>query len=415
VNSLLVTDTFLPRIGGRENYYHALFTHLEGENVKIATPDLMGNWQEFDRAYPLPILRIPDLSQKWFKWGRPGRWKWWKILAEIHVKSPLDCVHCGVVLPDGMTGWLLWQTLGIPYIVYTHGKEVLENQRDSEKNLLMNLVFSQAARVVSNSNYTGELVKACGVAPEKVVRITPGIDVRQWRNVPEGGHLQALRARYDLENRPVILSVGRLLERKGIDRTIAALPRVLAKFPETVYLVVGDGPDRDRLERQVEELNLGQSVRFTGAMSDADLQAAYHLGTVFAMVSRQPQGSHEVEGFGIVYLEANICGLPVVAGRSGGVPDAVVDGKTGYLVDPEDPEAIAAAIVRLLENRPLREQMGEFGRERAIAEFDWSRCAVKLQILMARVREEHPGRSLPSQVWQTVPFLLRRRIVDDRM
>jgi phosphatidylinositol alpha-1,6-mannosyltransferase len=203
-----------------------------------------------------------------------------------------------------------------------------------------------------------------------------------------------------------------LIERKGHDKVIESLPLVLSQFPDAVYLIVGDGPERSRLENLCDLLGLQNSVRFTGAVSNTDLLAFYKLATLFAMISRQPPNSHEVEGFGIVYLEANVSGLPVVAGRSGGVPDAVVEGETGYLVDPFSPEAIASAIIRLLQNPQLCAQLANYGRERAIKEFSWEQASDRLQKLTAEVYLETPKRSLLSTAIHTLPLIWQRSLFD---
>lgn len=408
MNSLLITDTYVPRIGGRENYYHNLFSRFPADQVVVVTPDLIGDYQSFDRDYNLPILRISDISRKWFAWGRPGRFKWLREIGGICWKYNIDVVHCGLAIPDGLSGWFLQKTLGIPYIVYTHGKEILEYCQHPKWSKYLDVVLASASRVVCNSNYTGEILKQVGVPEEKIVRICPGVDVSHWIVEPDSARVQALQKLHELENRPVILTVTRLIERKGCDQVIEAMPNILSRFPEAVYLIVGEGPERDRLETLRNQLGLTKSVIFAGAVSDQDLRAYYSLANLFAMISRQPPGSHEVEGFGIVYLEANACGLPVVAGNSGGVPDAVVDGKTGYLVDPFSSEAVASAILRLLENPELGQEMGYFGRERAAKEFSWSEISDRLQQLTQTVAAEMPKYTLLNAATQTLPFMLQR-------
>lgn len=412
MKSLLITDTFLPRIGGRENYYHHLFSRFDPQQVVMVTPDKTGDYQEFDREYNLPIIRVEDVSQKWFVWGRPGRVKWLRTLTRICWQHQIEVIHCGLVLPDGLSGWLLQKALGKPYIIYTHGKEILEHQGHPRWGKYMQRALASASRVVCNSHYTGEILKTVGVSPEKIVRICPGVDAKQWMLDLGSDRVAALRQQYALSDQPIILSVGRLIERKGHDKVIESMPLVLSQFPEAVYLIVGDGPERSRLESLRDRLGLEKSVRFTGAVSDTDLLAFYKLATLFAMISRQPPDSHEVEGFGIVYLEANVSGLPVVAGRSGGVPDAVVDGQTGYLVDPFSPEAIAAAIMRLLENPQLGQQLADFGRERAIKEFSWEQASDRLQKLTAEVGSETPKRPFLSSAIHTLPLILQRHLFD---
>ncbi|MGP1373820.1 MAG: glycosyltransferase family 4 protein [Almyronema sp.] len=408
MTSLLLTNTFLPRVGGRENYYHYLFTNLPQEKTIVLTPDHLGDWLQHDAHYPLPVYRVDKLSQLWPCWGRPGRWRWFRTLLPLVRQHQIDLVHCGLVLPDGLTGWWLKQTLGIPYVVYTHGKEVLEYQADAKSARLMNLVLAEADLVISNSHYTSDLVAQLGIAPSQRVVIHPGIDPNQWQAAPNPSHLQALRQQHGLSKGSILITVGRLIERKGHDQVIKALPDILKQHPDTVYLIVGDGPARAPLEALVQSLDLSKSVRFVGEVTNEDLPTYYALADIFVMVSRQPVGSHEVEGFGIVYLEANTCGLAVVAGRSGGVPDAVVEGETGLLVDPFDPQAIAMAISRLLGDDTLRCRLGQQGKARAIADFDWIQISRQLQTEIDQLRTNSRQLHLLQQVWRTVPRLLQK-------
>jgi phosphatidylinositol alpha-1,6-mannosyltransferase len=272
----------------------------------------------------------------------------------------------------------------------------------------MDLALSLASRVVHNSSYTAGELEAFGVPPEKLVGISPGVDVERFDARVSSERVENLRREHALSDRPVILTVGRLIERKGVDKVIESLPLILNRFPQAVYLVVGNGPDRPRLEKLRDSLGLENKVSFAGFVPEDDLLAYYRLATLFAMVSRRPQGSHEVEGFGIVYLEANACGLPVVAGDSGGVSDAVLDGKTGYLVDPFDEDAIATAIIQLLENPELRDRLGGFGKARAIKEFSWERLGHRLQRVTEEVGGETSGRRRVSATMGALPTLLRR-------
>lgn len=413
MTSLLITDTFSPRVGGREAYYNHLFSHLQQDKVVVITPDKVGDYQAFDRQSPLSIYRIPDLSQKWFSWGRPGRLKWLKTLFGICQNHHINLVHCGLVLPDGLSGWLLQKTLGIPYIVYTHGKEILEHQKQPETEQLMRMVFDSAARVVSNSYYTAGLLKDFGVSAEKIVRIPPGIQPQQWTAEVPFQQVEKLRKQHQLGNRPILLTVGRLNERKGHDTVIQALPAILSEVPDAIYLIVGDGLERENLQALSQQMGLEKAVIFAGEVPDEDLPAYYQLATVFTMISRQPPGSHEVEGFGIVYLEANACGLPVVAGRSGGVPDAVIDGETGFLVNPFKVEETATAIIKLIQDPQLCQNLAKAGQKRALEEFSWENSSQQLQQLIKTIEAETTKRSLINQAFNTVPLILKHHILNE--
>ncbi|MDP3014188.1 MAG: glycosyltransferase family 4 protein, partial [Candidatus Subteraquimicrobiales bacterium] len=183
---------------------------------------------------------------------------------------------------------------------------------------------------------------------------------------------------YNLENKNTILTVASLIfPYKGHDRVIKALPQVLKKLPNTVYLIVGDGPRRKSLENLVKELRLEENIIFTGFVASENLVKYYHACDVFIMPSSEDKSKGYVEGFGLVYLEANACGKPVIGGRCGGILDAIIDGITGLLVEPLNIDEIARALIKILEDRNYSKLLGENGRERAIREFNWEIIAEK--------------------------------------
>jgi phosphatidylinositol alpha-1,6-mannosyltransferase len=174
------------------------------------------------------------------------------------------------------------------------------------------------------------------------------------------------------------LSVCRLVPRKGIDMVFAALPALLADFPDLRYLIVGDGPDRSRLERLVEDGDLWRCVHFAGQVSSDELPACYRSGHIFVLPTREEKQQPSIEGFGIAFLEASASGLAVVAGRSGGVEEAVIDGVSGILVPPSDPTALTEALLRLLREPELRRHLGQAGRAWVEREMTWERAGGEL-------------------------------------
>jgi len=196
----------------------------------------------------------------------------------------------------------------------------------------------------------------------------PGVDAARF--TPEGPDFRRLLA---LESRPVIGTLSRLVERKGFDTVLRAMPRVLEEFPDALYLVVGDGPDRPRLEALTRKLGIGDSVHFAGAADEESLAAWFRTLDVFVMPSREIASSGHVEGFGIVFLEAGACGRPVLGGRSGGVVEAVQDGVSGRLVNPGDPEDLAQALLGMLRDPHQARAMGRAGRLRVEREFAWEK------------------------------------------
>src|SRR5205085_5837836 len=208
----------------------------------------------------------------------------------------------------------------------------------------------------------------------------PGVDAR------------ALCDKFDLPDNGTrwLVTVARLQQHKGMDTVIEALPAILERAPDVRYAVAGTGPDRERLEKRAQQLRLGDRVRFLGGVGDRDLPALYNLASVYVGASRRAERLG-VEGFGISLVEASACGLPVVAGNSGGIPDAVRDGETGFLVPPEDPAAFADAICRLLADPAAAKRIGQAGRRAVETYFNWDRVVRDLRAIEAEVTRGQPA------------------------
>jgi phosphatidyl-myo-inositol dimannoside synthase len=287
---------------------------------------------------------------------------------------------CAELKPAGYPArWLRWRQ-GIPYGVVVHGTELLlldaKIRRSRFKRWTGAGLLGGAAVVVANSRWTGDLARSVfdllgrsdlarrvevvplGTSPE---RFRPGLDPR------------SVRARYGLDGGPWLLTVARLEWHKGIDTVIRALPAIRAQQPDARFVVAGVGPRRVELERLAQEAGVADAVRFLGPVADDDLPALYNAATLYVGASRR----YELlaEGFGISLVEASASGLAVLGGNSGGVADAVRDGETGVLVDPEDPAAVAAGVVRLLDDAALRQRLGAAGRRAVETYWNWDRVA----------------------------------------
>jgi len=290
---------------------------------------------------------------------------------------------CGELKPAGYPARWLQVRHGIPYGVITYGTELLlldaKIDRSAFKRWTARQLFGRAAVVVAISEWTAGLARSvlerlgCHALAQNVRVVPLGTTPSHFR---PGVDTTAVRARFGLEGGPWLLTVARLEWHKGIDTVIKALPAVRAAHPGTRYAVAGVGERGPHLERLARELGLGDAVRFLGAVSDDDLPAVYNAADLYVGASRR----HDLlaEGFGISLVEASACGLAVVGGRSGGVPDAVREGETGILVDPDDPQAVAAGINSLLADSDRRRRLGAAGR-RAVEEFyNWDRVAQDL-------------------------------------
>jgi phosphatidylinositol alpha-1,6-mannosyltransferase len=264
--------------------------------------------------------------------------------------------------------WALSFFLRTPYVVVTHGNEILRCKQQPLLHWLLRRVLGRAELVIAVSRYTQRLIK----------ELVPGVEVVF---IPNGVSLESvsnhrgpdkLRAELGLANRPVMLSLGRLVQRKGHDMVLKAMPAILDAFPNVVWLIAGTGSYEATLRAEINNMGLKDHVRLLGYIDKADKGDYYSMCDIYILVSRTIEAEGEVEGFGITYLEASACRAPIVAGRSGGVEDAVKNGITGLLVDPRSPQAIAEAVIRLLTDRAYAEQLGEQGHQRAVDDFSWN-------------------------------------------
>ncbi len=274
----------------------------------------------------------------------------------------------------GVAAFFLKKLFGVPYIVFVHGFDVFAPQKNRKTKGLMSLVLGNAAYVIANSNFTKKLIEHI-VQEGKVVVIHPVVGLSRFDQ-----KRPSLKERFG--SKEVILTVARLVESKGHESVIRAMVKVRALFPECKYVIVGEGPLELTLRALVQDLGLDTTVIFEKDVTDEILPAYYEACDIFVLTSREIPERGEVEGFGIVFLEAAAAAKAVIAGKTGGVPEAVIDGQTGILVDPLDIEGIAANIVRLLQDKGTREKMGNKGRERVARQFSLERLKTQLQRML---------------------------------
>lgn len=363
-----------PPIGGIWACMEGYFGHLarrEGVEMVGLGPDLPGA-SSVDRALGFPILREPFPQGHYLRRVPHAA----AAIRRAVRKTKPDAVLVEPWYPIGPGA--AFGADGVPFWIVLFGTEVLSVRR-WDMRLLLRACLRRAEGVIAISEYTAELARKAGARPERVEVVNPGLELSRFA----GADRRVLRDRLSLGERPVVGTLARLVRRKGMDTVIRSLGRVLEAVPEALYLVGGDGPARPELESLARSLGLEQHVRFLGPVDDRDVPHFYAACDVFAMVSRVLEEDGDVEGYGIVYLEANACGVPVVAGRSGGVPEAVKEGETGLLVDPRDVEGLARALTRLLNDPGERERMREPSKRWAAAH-SWSRSAAQLHELIEK-------------------------------
>lgn len=373
--TLIVTNDFPPRPGGIQSFVHAMALRLPADGVVVYTSSWRDNAEvrAFDSEQPFPVVR--DAT----KMMVPNPWVF-RRARDIARAEKCDSVWFGAAAPLGLMGAGL-RVAGVSRLVATtHGHEAGWAQLPVSRQLLRRIGDN-----VDTITYLGEYTRS-RIAPAlgrqaagRMVQLPPGVDETVFRPGVGGAEV---RERLGLAGRPVVVCVSRLVKRKGQDTLIRALPRILRDVPDAVLLVVGGGPYRDDLEKLVDEVGVRRSVVFTGPVPWSELPAHHEAGDVFAMPCRTRRRGLDVEGLGIVYLEASAVGRPVVAGDSGGAPDAVLDGETGYVVDGRAPAQVADRVTELLTDPVKAKAMGERGRRWVEEAWRWDLLAKRLKGLL---------------------------------
>jgi phosphatidylinositol alpha-1,6-mannosyltransferase len=367
VTALLVTNDFPPKIGGIQSYLYELWQRLPTADATVMTTRYPGAL-DWDAAQPFRIARARE-RQFWPTASLARR------IDALAREIGADVIFLDPWFPLGALGPRL---RAAPTVVVVHGAEVTVWARLPIVRTLGRRGLLYARGVVAAGGYpAAQAARAAGASLAGVV-IPPGVDVDRFCPLA-GDQRRAARARFGIaRERPVVLGVSRLVPRKGFDVLIDAVARLR---PDAQLVIAGSGRDRARLERRAARVAPAR-VRFLGRVADADLPALYACADVFAMPCRDRWGGLEAEGFGIVFAEAAACGVPAVAGRSGGSPEAVVDGKTGYVVAPRV-GPVRDAIDRLLVDSSLRASMGTAARARAVTDLSLDALAGRLAPLAA--------------------------------
>jgi phosphatidylinositol alpha-1,6-mannosyltransferase len=362
ITTLVVTNDFGPRSGGIETFIHGLLAQAsknQQRNFVVLTSrqDPQDEVITFDQKMwdENRIKVIRDTSKVLLPTRRLA-----KAATDLFVAHKCENVIFGASAPLGLLAKSLRKAGAKHIVALTHGHEVWWARMP---------LFSAALRRIGaqadQMTYLGEFTRGAVVNVllredhSKLVHLPPGVDLTRFT---PGIKSVELQKKWGIADAPVIVSIGRLVARKGSDQLIKAMPEVLQQFPNSILLLVGTGNYQKRLEKLVRNLKVQDSVIFAGRVEHELLPDYYRLGDIFAAPCRSRYGGLEVEGLGIVYLEASACGVPVIAGKSGGAPDAVLDGKTGLLVNGRDHREVGAAVIKLLSDQPLRQKMGADGR-----------------------------------------------------
>jgi phosphatidylinositol alpha-1,6-mannosyltransferase len=381
VNIFIIAQDFKPNPGGIAEYTHQLAKglHRAGESVLILAQEIQGAGV-FDSGVPYKILRSDFRCLK--QMGIRGYRYRYAQIQTLANQYEADVLICNAVQSEIFFSWVVSRLQRIPFCVIVYGQEInklfdqsLPLMSRLKRKIAMGYALRHATQVICISRYTGQLVKKVGVTNEQIFWLPPGLSLGE---ITVKSNADRFKRQMGWEGKKIILTVSRLVERKGIDTVVQSLPLVLEQMQDTIYAIVGEGPDYRRLRQLVSENGVEDYVYFAGHVTEQEKHQYYQSADVFVMPNRQlPAG--DVEGFGIVFLEANAHEKPVVGGRSGGTIDAIEDEITGLLVDPTNVEAVAAAIIQILEDDIYAYHLGKRGKRRVVASFTWNKLTAQFQ------------------------------------
>lgn len=367
---VFLADDFPPAVGGIQTYAYelALAVAEQGEEVAVVASAQPGS-EAVDEPLPYPVLRVPTSGGYA---AAAMRMAAGAEEAARTLQSPLRCLVATKWSPEGPAAIWAVKQLHRPFVLLGYGGEFLTSAGQFLKWLVQRSVLKRAALCLAISNYTADRFARARVPRERIEVIYGGVRPERFEQAPP--ETEQLREDLDLAGKQVILTVARLIRRKGHDCVLRAMPTVLEAAPEAAYLIVGDGPTRDELNALVDELGLTDHVRFAGSVAAELLPAYYHLCDVFVMPGRPVRGEL-AEGLGLAYLEASAAGKPVIGTRFGGTEDAVAEGESGLLVEPSNIDGLAEALMSILTDHDLATRLGEAGRARVLRDFTWARVA----------------------------------------
>ena len=370
--TLVVTNDFPPRQGGIQTFVAALLERRPPDSLVVLASDSPGS-VEHDAALPYPVVRRPTGILL------PTR-ATARAAVELAEEFGCDTAFFGAAAPLGLLAPTL-RAAGVAHLVgATHGHETGWVALPGSRQLMQRIAAGLDV-VTYISEYTRDRLAPALAGRARLAQLSPGVDVDRFTPDADGSEV---RRRWGLGEAPVVVCVSRLVPRKGQDVLVAAWPRVLARHPGARLLLVGGGPSEAALRRAVAAADLQDSVVLTGPVGHEELPQHYAAGDVFAMPCRTRRRGLDVEGLGMVFLEAAACARPVVAGTSGGAPEAVRDGVTGSVVDPRSPEAVAAALDALLADPDRARAMGAAGRAWVEERWSWSTIAGTFADLLER-------------------------------
>ncbi|MFB1036244.1 MAG: glycosyltransferase family 4 protein [Sinobacterium sp.] len=379
---LVLTENFPPISGGSGRWFWELYSRLPKEQYLILADDVQGA-SEFDSTHQLNILRIPLKSTEWGLKSIRGLKFYWRVFWQIRKiikQHHITHFHCGRVIHEGVTAWLLKLITGTPYLCYVHGEDVETAATSGEHNLMVKQVCKHAELLICNSHNSANIVKRLNYgSDDKIHVLHPGVDASLF--VPSAAD-DEFKQQMGWQGRKVIITVGRLQARKGQDMMLRATALLKQQFPDILYAIIGRGECLESLKALTAELSINEYVQFLTDVSDAQMIQCYQQSDMFILPNRTI--GNDIEGFGMVLVEAQACGKPVIAGDSGGTKETMLVNQSGLVIDCTDAQLISTMVAKLLTDPKSRLQMGKIGRKHVESELDWQAHVQKASLLFNR-------------------------------
>lgn len=365
---LIITQNFPPIEGGISTHTYEMAKNFSiySQEVLVVAP-VKKNTSNFDKKQNFKIKRFPKVYDPLSRFLVTLIYSFWATL-----KFKPDIIYTTHWKNAGLVATIISILFKIPHVLAVNGTEINFPKSRKIEYWLFRFVADRSPKIIALGSYQRNLLKKLDIYENKIFVVPEGVDFSRFEKRDEN-LIRSLKIKYNLGTKKILLTVGRLVPRKGHRDVILALKDIVKIYPRLVYIIVGRGPEQENLSKLVKKLELEKYVVFTGFIPDEETIAFYHLCDLFVLPNKVVDG--DLEGFGIVFAEASACGKPVIGGRSGGVSDIVRDGVNGYLIEPGNITEIKDRVLKILQNEKLSRQMGIRGREMAKNEFNYSNIA----------------------------------------
>lgn len=370
--TLIISLEYPPQIGGIATYVDDIASMLEPDKTILLAPPEKES-KEWDQQMYYKVIRRPFFYK--FFWPH-----WLKLYFEVKKicqQENIELIMLHHILPVGYVAYMIKKKLGIPYLIFSHGTDIAYAAADKKKRKKAHIVAREALQIITNSeSLKKRTIEAFPDIADKTIVLYPCPD-EDFMTPPPAETLEHLKEQLALEGKKVILTVSRLAEGKGFPLLIRVMSEIFKTVPHLVWIIVGDGAKKNGIIEDIRAHNLQNVVRFIGEVPHFELKQYYYLADLFVLLTHpDPKGTEE--GLGLVFLEASAVGLPIIAGRSGGVEEGVLHGQTGLVVDAYQGVEIVSAVSRMLNDRPFALQLGKNAQDRMKKEFNWSEQLKKI-------------------------------------